>query len=454
MFGLLRNPATAEKQAILKARWAELDPDLRVPGQGFGQKGTGCGATIGIQPRCDFACTGCYLGKDANQVPALPTQAILSQLDVLRARLGPKGNLQITDGEVTLRPLPELLEILRYARAVGMVPMLMTHGDTLRRQPGMLERLMVEGGLTEISIHIDITQRGRDGYPVPASELDLMDLRDEFAERVRSARKSTGRPIRVATTLTVSRDNLQQMADVVRWMVKNRDAFRLISFQPVAPVGRTRKKLQGVTPVELWAEVSKATAEFGLPLTDEDSAEPLHFGHPACTRIVPMLAAERAGQPLRLIQVVRLNPEDVAIIERFYSSEFAGATFRDDTALELAARAFGVVSSAPGWFAGPVRKWLKAKIREELGTTPLGLAKDLLRGDIRLAPLTLTSHHFMGPAELQTDLGKQRLAACVFRLPHKGEMVSMCQMNAAGQRDAFYREIIEGGRRDLPPAEP
>src|SRR3954465_15653283 len=138
---LFRDPATPENGALLAQRWAELDPAQRLPGQGLGQKATGCGATIGIQPRCDFACTGCYLGKEANRTPALPTAAILRQLDELRAWLGPKSNVQITDGEVTLRPAAELVEILRYARSIGVIPMVMTHGDNLRRQPGLLERL-------------------------------------------------------------------------------------------------------------------------------------------------------------------------------------------------------------------------------------------------------------------------------------------------------------------------
>src|SRR5829696_4607745 len=123
---LLRNPATAEKSRLLAERWAGLDPALRLPGQGLGQKATGCGATIGIQPRCDFSCTGCYLGREANDIPALPTAAILRQLDEMRRWLGPKSNVQITDGEVTLRPVDELTEILRYARSIGVIPMVMT----------------------------------------------------------------------------------------------------------------------------------------------------------------------------------------------------------------------------------------------------------------------------------------------------------------------------------------
>ncbi len=68
----------------------------------------------------------------------------------------------------------------------------MTHGDTFRRRPGFLERLMREGGLTEVSIHVDITQRGRLGYKDTANEATLMPLREEFAAMIRSARRQRG----------------------------------------------------------------------------------------------------------------------------------------------------------------------------------------------------------------------------------------------------------------------
>jgi hypothetical protein len=443
LWELLRNPATDEKRVLLGERWQALDPALRLPGQGLGQKATGCGATIGIQPRCDFACTGCYLGTEANRIPALPTAAILRQLDELRRWLGPKSNVQITDGEVTLRPTAELVEILRYARSIGVIPMVMTHGDSFRRRPGLLEQLMEEGGLTEVSIHVDITQRGRDGHGVPASELELMDLRDEMADLVRAARRTTGRRLRAATTLTVGRQNLDQVADVVRWTVANRDAFSLISFQPLAQVGRTRRGLEGVTADELWREIGRATADFGLDLPD-GGAGPMHFGHPECTRFVPVLALERTGEAPRLFRLIRERPEDVEVMRSFFARGLGGTAFRDDRPWEAVARALGLFGAAPGWFLGPVRRWAATRLRDEAGTTPGRLAADLLRGRIKLDGLTLTSHHFMSPADLKTDLGRQRLDACVFRLPYKGEMVPMCRMNADGVREELYAEIVAG----------
>ncbi len=440
---LLHDPATPEKRRLLAERWDALDPAMRLPGQGYGQKATGCGATIGLEPRCDFSCTGCYLGTEANKIPALSTEAVKEQLDRLRRHLGPKSNIQLTDGEATLRPLPELIEIIRHARAIGGIPMLMTHGDNLRRRPGLLEQLMEEGGLSEVSIHIDITQRGRDGHRAPKSELELMPLREEFAERVRSARKTTGLPLRAATTLTVSRDNLGDIAAVVRWTIQNRDAFSLISFQPLAQVGRTRKGLEGVTPTELWTEVGRATADFGLDLADEDAAEPLHFGHPACTRFVPLIAIQNEDQERpRLLPLIRTREEDIDVMKGFFARGLGGTAFREDPPLEALARGLGLFGRAPFWFLGPVRRWVSARLRDEADTSLSRLALGALRKKTRVDGLTLTSHHFMAPHELTTELGKARLAACVFHVPDGDQMIPMCEMNAGGVRDRIYADIV------------
>ncbi|MHC4652648.1 MAG: radical SAM protein, partial [Planctomycetota bacterium] len=190
--------------------WHRLAPEFRVDHQTVGRQEEGCGATIGVMPRCDFGCTGCYLGATANSAEALGLDEIKTQMRLLRQRLGPWGNLQLTDGEVLLRPVEDVVELLQYAREIRLIPMLMTHGDHFRRQPGLLERLMVEGGLVELCIHIDTTQRGRWGaaYNAARHESELMPLRDEFAGMVREARRRTGRPLRVASTVTVTSGNL------------------------------------------------------------------------------------------------------------------------------------------------------------------------------------------------------------------------------------------------------
>ncbi len=442
---LFVDPVTPEKRRILDARWSALAPELKTPTQGLGQKATGCGATVGIQPRCDFSCTGCYLGEEANDIPALPTAKILAQLRELRAPLWPKSNVQVTDGEVTLRPTGELVEILRYARSIGVIPMVMTHGDSFRKDSRLLDRLVLEGGLTEVSIHVDITQRGRIGYRSPKSELELMPLRDEFAQMIRDVRKRTGRRLRAAPTLTITRQNLPDVADIVRWLIRNNDAFGLVSFQPAAQVGRTRKSVEGVSAAELWKEVGNATRDFGVEL---DSSEPLHFGHPDCTGFVPLLTIARQGeeQP-RLLQLIRDTPADLAIMKEYTDHGLLGMAFRDDHPAEAVARFLGALRTAPRWILGRVVPWIDARLREEAGMTSGAFIRDLVRGTVTIGGLTLTSHHFMSPHEAMSARGQERLDACVFRLPYEGEMVPMCQMNALGVRGKFYAEIIAGEQR-------
>lgn len=435
---LLREPVPEEKKRLLRERWDSLDPRWRTPAQGFGQKATGCGATIGVHPRCDFDCTGCYLGSGANQIRPLARDATFRQIDRLRAHLGPKGNVQITDGEVTLLPADDLIAILLYARQAGLLPMVMTHGDAFRRTPGLLERLMIEGALTEVSIHIDSTQRGRMGYRSARDEISLFPLRDEFADMIRTARKTIGRPLRAAMTLTIERSNLDAVPGVVEWGLRNRDAFGMLSFQPLAQVGRTQEDLEGVSVDELWDRIMPILRSHGL-----DCAAPARFlfGHPSCSRIEPMGVYQRLGEPPRLFPIVRDDhPEDSAVMARFLMLGMGGINYRDDTRLERVCRTLGVIRADPAWFLGPVVGWVRARL-EALGTSLSGLAIDALRGRVRLDGFSVVSHHFMSPAEMVTSEGRERLDACVFRLPIDGEMVPMCRVNAGGVREAFYANI-------------
>src|SRR2546429_9998932 len=97
-------------------------------------------------PRCDFPCRGCYLGADANRSRPRSVEDVKAQMRAIRQWLGPTGNVQLTDGEVTPRAEAELVEPVAYARTIGLVPMLLTHRETVRPKPGPLRRPTVPGG--------------------------------------------------------------------------------------------------------------------------------------------------------------------------------------------------------------------------------------------------------------------------------------------------------------------
>jgi len=435
---LLVEPVPAEKRRRLDELWARLPPAERRGLQVFGRQMTGCGATVGAMPRCDFDCGGCYLGADANQSGRASRAELSSQLRALRRHLGPKSNLQLTDGELTLLPEKELVALVAEARALGALPMLMTHGEALRRRDGLLERL-IEAGLTEISIHVDALQKGRrDHFRRARRESELEELRDEFAERIRAARRATGVRLRAATTLTVTRSNLGEIAAVLRGALARRDAIGLVSMQPLAQVGRTRDELTGVGRDELWREVAAALSPYGF---ERAAGSGLRFGHSQCTRAELMLVLERCGETPRIVQLVRPGRSaDEALVESYFEHGFGGLVFRDDPPLERLCRGLGAFARSPAFWLREVAGWLGDR-SAELGNSLAGLALDLGRGRLRADGFVVTSHHFMSRAELATERGRERLAACIFRAPVGGRMVPMCELNASGLRDAYYAAL-------------
>ena len=53
----------------------------------------------------------------------------------------------------------------------------------------------------------------------------------------------------------------------------------------------------------------------------------------------------------------------------------------------------------------------------------------------------LTVHHFMDTAQLDTPEGRERLQACLFKVPVDGKMISMCEFNGGGRRATEVAEL-------------
>ena len=420
----MRAGEASETRAVLAAAWARLPHALRGPTQFLGRHYAGCAATIGAMPRCDFTCSGCYLGGDANLMRPRPVEELKAQMGLIRSWLGPAGNLQLTDGEVTLRSELELVELIAYARAVGLVPMLMTHGETFRRKPDLLERLMTGGGLTEISFHVDTTMRGRrDGYARAETEADLDGLRAEFAQMIRTARRRTGRPLEAASTVTVTRRNIDGVPGIVRWFLRNADAFKMVSFQPLASVGRTDPTLDGVTVDELWERIAVGTGDPHLRRGEG------WLGHPDCSRFVQGLVSRHGTTFVPLYQ--RDRADEMTFLGELLD-RLGGTSFRLDGRGAAVRRAVGMLRRH-GRFL--VRRAIPHLWR---------LARRA--GSLRVRYFCLVSHHFMSAAEAATPRGRERLAVCAFRVPIDGRLEPMCAVNALGLRDAYYRGAPVGGR--------
>lgn len=444
MWQAFRHPVHPENRRNLQHLAQRLPPKFQTQQQMYGLHGEGCAATMGSMPRCDFACRGCYLGAEANQVPAQPLDEIKAQMRVLRHQVGRWGNLQLTDGEMTLRPAADLIELLRYAREIELLPMLMTHGDAFRRQPGLLEEL-VRGGLREVSIHVDTTQRGRrgDAYRFATTEEQLNPLRDEFAAMVRDVRQRTGLPLRAATTMTITEDNLGGVAAVSAWMVRNADAFCLISFQPVAQVGRTEEGLGGGVGVdELWREVARGVYGEGSDGAPLDRGT-FHLGHPGCTKYVTgAVVSDDGGRrylPVRDLQHRRSEERVMGFFRRW-----GGITFRQDRGLEIPARVLGMVLQTPWFFLRNTLPYAAWWLRRIDGRSAFRGLRHLITRRKKVHGLMFCSHHFMSREEIETPIGRERLDLCIFHTAVGDRIVPMCEANALGVRDQYYEDLKLG----------
>lgn len=408
--------STAETRAVLAAAWAGLPPALRLPTQFLGRQYAGCGATIGVMPRCDFTCAGCYLDGGANRATPLSLDDVKAQLRRIREWLGPCGNVQLTDGEVSLRAEADVVDLVGYARAIGLVPMLMTHGETFRRKPGLLERLMTDGGLSEVSFHVDTTMRGRrDGYADAETEAALDPLRAEFADMIRAARRRTGLPLDAATTVTVTRRNLDQVPGIVRWVLRNADAFKMVSFQPLAQVGRTDPALEGVTADALWRSIADGAGDVAVGEG--------YLGHPACSRFVQGVAVRRRER-VRFVPLYRRDrPVEMTFLDELLA-RLGGTSFRLDDRMARRRRVAALVARHGAFL---VRRGLPHLLRVAFRA-----------GVGRPRYVCIVSHHFMSAAETQTPLGRERLSACAFRVPIEGRLEPMCAVNALGLRERLY----------------
>jgi hypothetical protein len=439
-----RNPIHDEKARVLKERWDSLPRELQTNNQISGRHLTHCGFTLGAS-YCSFHCTHCYLPKNANQIPIPSLAQVKEQIDANRRLQGPGGGLQITGGDVAdaywkSGRQDELVEIIQYAYSVGSVPMLMTHGQTLIEQPQFLERLVVEGGLRQISVHVDMTQAGRHGYPIGRikCEADLHPVRQAFTDLALNIRAKTGAQLEYALSFTVTRRNIDDVPEVIRWYLAdpNRShVWRMLSFQPEADTGRTIFSQRPITSADVWVKICEGV---GLPLRRDVSI----FGHPDCNSWASLLIARPSGKFFPLL------PDDKKFDDLLGEvlAKIGGLSLVNDDAGTPPYRLAGVLFQHPLLAVKLVTKLARYLTSRK---APPEILQSLLRGQVHT--LGVGMHNFMDAsmvARADSDpVIKARLDSCVFKgaVKRNGEWqaVPMCSMN-----QQTWSEVYEGRLQD------
>jgi len=432
-----RDPLQGDKLDYLQARWEELHESLKTSNQISGRHLTHCGFITGPS-YCSFHCTHCYLPKNANEVPIPSLDEMKETIRANRRFQGPGGGLQITGGDVADaywragRP-EELVEIIRFTYSVGLVPMLMTHGQTLLEQTSFFERLVVEGGLRQVSVHIDRTQAGRRGFPFQRveSESDLHPLRQTFTDLVLDLRKKTGAALELALSFTVTERNLHDVPEVIRWYLaepQRTHVWRLLSFQPEADTGRTRFSDERATPERVWEKIQEG---IGLPVRRDVSI----FGHPDCNSWSSLLVSRRTGEYLPLLPEEReFDPVLGEVLKRI-----GGLSLVNDDAGTPAFKLAGIL-------VRNIR--LAAKLFSHYrGRFSREMWRSVLTGKAHTVGIGI--HNFMDARDVaradEDPVVRARLDSCVFKgaVCEEGvwKAVPMCAMNEKKWGEVYERRI-------------
>jgi hypothetical protein len=298
--------------------------------------------------------------------------------------------------------------------------------------------LVVEGGLRQISVHIDMTQAGRHGYPIGRikSEADLHPVREAFTDLACRIREKTGLPLEYALSCTVTERNLNDIPDLIRWYLadpKKTRIWRILSFQPEADTGRTIFSEKRATPDAVWEKICAGTG------VNADRYSSI-FGHPECNNWCSLLISRISGRH------ILFPPQDPATRKLFADilATVGGISFVQDDTGAIPYRVFGALVQHP-WLM--LRLFGHAFRLALSGQVPLEFIRALLTG--RAHTVGTGIHNFMDANQVASadhdPVVRARLDSCVFKgavkRNGKWEAVPMCAMNESKWSEVYEERL-------------
>ena len=173
--------------------------------------------------------------------------------------------------------------------------------------------------------------------------------------------------------MTITRDNLEGVSAAVRCVVRNADAFKMISFQPIAQVGRTGDGLGGGVGVEeLWRQAAR-----GLDGPAADVAHLLRgqmwLGHPDCNRYVHGFVLADDGARTRLPSSLARGRGARREGDRRLPGALRRGVLPPRPPARRAPGSLAMLLRAPHFWCGPVLPYFWGQLRRMAPGGPLGL---------------------------------------------------------------------------------
>ncbi len=164
---------------------------------------------------CNIECKGCYRQQVTGHKPI---EQIKEEVALLK-RWRNCDNITIAGGDPLIHA--GIVDIVKTVAASGLKPFILTNGVKASVE---LLRELKDAGLIGIGFHVDSLQK-RAHWKGEKEEIALCTLRQEYADRVAEA----GLPP-AGFGMTVYRENIQLIPEVIRWALKNRGKVGGLSF--------------------------------------------------------------------------------------------------------------------------------------------------------------------------------------------------------------------------------
>ena len=360
----------------------------------------GCVA-VEITQKCNLDCTLCYLSEHSQAVQDIPIEEVYRRLDDVVKHFGKGAHVQITGGDPTLRKHTELIEIVRYARNIGLYPALFTNGIAATAE---LLKTLAAAGLCDVAFHVDTTQK-RQGF---ADEIGLNAIREEYIQRAR------GTGLNVIFNTTVHKDNFAEIPALVEFFKSHADVVGLASFQLQAETGRGE---WGSRDVIISQKTVQRQLESGLQ--QELPWDVMQVGHSECHNYLPMMIVNDRAFPLA----------DDKVFFADFIRDFSDINWdRHDHPLKLIGSFLWATLLRPVWWP---------RLLKRLAKYVRSMGLDFIKARGRAHKLTFFVQNFMDASALNME----RVHACSFMVMTAQGPVSMCEHNA--RRDDFILQPLE-----------
>ncbi|MGC9308968.1 MAG: radical SAM protein, partial [Thermoplasmatota archaeon] len=210
---------------------------------------------IDVTTKCDLHCPVCFADAAAPGTIYEPAPAdVLNMLTTLREnRPVPCPAVQFAGGEPTLSKY--LPTYVRWAKHLGFDHIMVATNGLRISQNGEYVRRLRQAGMNTLYLQFDGMSRQSN---VATRGLDLRQVKDKVLEHCRAA--SLDGVILVPTIIKGVNDD--QLGDMIRFAVLNRDIVRCINFQPVSITGRidyARRQLMRITIPEVIQKIAEQT---------------------------------------------------------------------------------------------------------------------------------------------------------------------------------------------------